>query len=239
MPTVLVTGASRGLGLEFVRQYGADGWRVIAGCRHPQAASGLSGLAQASGGRISVHALDVADHTQIERLSHELAATPIDLLVNNAGIAGHRRGAAQRPTVQRFGQSDYDEWLNAFRVNALAPMKMAEAFLRQVAASELKCIATLTSVMGSIGRNTLGGMYAYRSTKAAANAIVRSLALDLARHGIIAVALHPGWVRTDMGGPRAELDAGVSVAGLRKVVAGLTREQSGKFLAYDGNELPW
>ena len=239
MPTLLVTGAGRGLGLEIVRQYDAEGWRVIAGCRHPAAAAELAKLARASGGRITVHALDVSDHAQIERLSGELAGLPIDVLVNNAGIAGHQRAATQGPTVQRFGQSDYDEWLNAFRVNALAPMKMAEAFVKQLAGSELKRIATLTSVMGSIGRNTLGGMYAYRSSKAAANAIVRSLALDLARHGIVAVALHPGWVRTDMGGPRAELEAAVSVAGLRKVIAGLTREQSGKFFAYDGSELPW
>ena len=229
MPTVLVTGAGRGIGLEFVRQYSADGWRVIAGCRKPQAAPDLARLAASARGRITVHPLDVVDHEGIDRLSAELESTPLDVLINNAGIGGN----------QRFGQSSYAEWMEAFRVNALGPMKMAEAFVKQVAAGAQKKIVTLTSIMGSIGQNNLGGMYAYRSTKAAANAIVKTLALDLNRQGIVVVAMHPGWVRTDMGGPRAQLDVEASVAGMRRVIADLTRAQSGCFLSYEGKELPW
>jgi NAD(P)-dependent dehydrogenase (short-subunit alcohol dehydrogenase family) len=229
MPTVLVTGAGRGLGLEFTRQYASDGWRVAACCRNPAAALELAKLAGETGGRVTVYALDVVDHAGIDRLSRELDATPIDVLINNAGIGGN----------QRFGQSDYDAWVQTFRVNTLGAMKMAEAFVKQVAASNEKKIVTLTSVMGSISQNDTGGMYGYRSTKAAANAIVKSMALDLNRYAILAVALHPGWVRTDMGGPRANIDPPTSVAGMRRIIAGLTREQSGHFLNYDGKELAW
>lgn len=229
MLTILVTGAGRGLGLEFTRQYAAAGARVIACCRNPAGATQLAQVAQESGGRVTVHALDIVDHASIERVAREFDKTPIDVLINNAGIGGN----------QRFGQSDYEAWLQVFRVNTLGPMKMAEAFVKHVAASSEKKIVTLTSVMGSIAQNNTGGHYGYRSTKAAANAVVKCLALDLNRHAIIAVAVHPGWVRTDMGGPSASIDAPTSIAAMRKLIAGLTRAQSGRFVNYDGTELPW
>ena len=229
MPAVLVTGAGRGIGLEFVRQYAAEDWRVIACCRKPEAATELAKIAKASSGKVTTHALDVVDHRRIDQLSKEMARTPIDVLVNNAGIGAN----------QKFGESDYELWQEAFRVNTLGPMKVAEAFAQQVAASQAKKIATLSSIMGSIGDNKLGSYYGYRSTKAAVNAVVRSMAIDLKRLGIVAVALHPGWVKTDMGGPRANLDVATSVKGLRRVIAGLKREDSGRFLSYDGQELPW
>ncbi len=229
MPSILVTGAGRGIGLEFVRQYSADGWRVIAGCRKPDGAAELAKLAEGSAGRVTVHPLDVLDHAGIDRLAAELAKTPIDVLVNNAGVGGQ----------QKFGEANYALWLETFRVNTLGPMKVAEAFVKQVAAGGEKKIVTLTSVMGSIGQNNLGGMYGYRSTKAAANAVVRSMAIDLKRLGIIAVAMHPGWVKTDMGGQHAQIDVATSVGGIRRVIAGLTREDSGRFLNYDGKEIAW
>ncbi|HZF15900.1 MAG TPA: SDR family oxidoreductase [Steroidobacteraceae bacterium] len=229
MPAVLVTGASRGIGLEFVRQFSADGWRVIAGCRQPQGAAELAKLAAGSAGRVTVHPLDVLEHAGIDRLSAQLAQTPLDVLINNAGVGGQ----------QKFGEANYALWLETFRVNTLGPMKVAEAFAKQVAAGGEKKIVTLTSVMGSIGQNNLGGMYGYRSTKAAANAVMRSMAIDLKRLGIIAIAMHPGWVKTDMGGPQAQIDVATSVGGMRRVIAGLKREDSGSFLGYDGKQLPW
>ena len=239
MPTVLITGAGRGLGLEFVRQYAADGWTVFAGVRDPARALDLATLVTAAKGRIGVHVLDVADHATIDALSGALAGTSVDVLINNAGTMGKQSFAGRGMAAQRFGQSDYDDWIHTFRVNALGAMKMAEVFADQVAASAQKKIVTLTSVIASIGSNNLGGLYAYRSTKTAANAIMKSMALDLARRGIIAVPLHPGWAQTDIGGPNAPLRPQHSVAGLRQVIAGLTKEKSGRFWQWDGMELPW
>ena len=229
MPVVLVTGAGRGIGLEFARQYAAEGWRVIACCRKPQAATELARTAKASNGQVTAHALDVVDHRGIDQLSKEFARTPIDVLINNAGIGAN----------QKFGETNYELWQEAFRVNTLGPMKVAEAFVQQVAASTEKKMVTLSSIMGSIGDNKLGSYYGYRSTKAAVNAVMRSMAIDLKRLGIIAVALHPGWVKTDMGGPRASLEVAASVKGLRRVIAGLKRDDSGRFLSYEGQEISW
>ncbi len=232
MPTVLVTGASRGLGLEFARQYDADGWDVLACARTPERAAGLQALAGASSGRVAIHALDVADFTGIDSLARRLQGVPIDVLVNNAGTMGPRGGGA--------GSSDFAEWDHIFRLNAFAPLKMAEAFTGNVARSTQKRIVSISTVMASMARNHMGGFYAYRASKAALNAIMVSLAIDLGRrHGIIAATLHPGWVRTDMGGSRAEIDAQTSVEGMRRVIAGLDPEQAGRFWAYDGSELPW
>jgi NAD(P)-dependent dehydrogenase (short-subunit alcohol dehydrogenase family) len=239
MPTTLITGASRGLGLEMTRQYGAEGWRVLACARTPDKSADLRAIAAASSGRITVHALDVADHGQIDALAAALQGQPIDVLVNSAGVMGRESFAEKGMAIQRFGQSDYDDWMDTLRVNLFGPMKMAEAFVENVAASEQKKLVTLTSIVGSIGQNTFGGLYAYRSSKAAANSIMKGMALDLKRRGIIALPMHPGWVRTDIGGPRAELDAPAAVASLRKVIAGLTSANSGHFLQWDGRELPW
>ncbi len=238
MPTVLITGASRGLGLEFARQYAADGWRVHA-CARDREAQALTAAAAASGGAITRHTLDVTDPGAIGALAAELAGTPLDVLLNVAGTIGADSFAEKGMSIQRFGRSDYEDWTHTFCVNVLGPMRMAEAFAAQVAAGERKVIATLTSIVGSIGSNNAGGLYAYRSTKAAANAVMRSMGIDLGKRGIVAVALHPGWARTDMGGPAAEVDPVDSVAGMRAVIAGLGPDDAGRFLQYDGRELPW
>jgi NAD(P)-dependent dehydrogenase (short-subunit alcohol dehydrogenase family) len=239
MPTVLITGAGRGLGLEFVRQYAADGWIVIAAARDPERSAELERLTTAAAGRIRVYALDVCDHAAIDALAVALEGTAIDVLVNNAGTMGAQSYAGQGMQAQRFGKSNYEDWADTFRVNTLAPMKMAEAFVDHVAASEQKKIVTLSSVIASMASNNLGGLYAYRSTKAGVNAIMRSMALDLARRGIIAVPIHPGWAATDMGGAAAPLRPQHSVAGMRQVIAGLSKDKSGRFWQYDGKELPW
>ncbi len=239
MPTVLITGANRGLGLEFARQYAAEGWRVIATARSPDGAVALHELAAATGERVQVYGLDVADFAAIEALAATLSGVPIDVLINNAGSMGAARTSAAGAAAQRFGKSNYADWIDTFCINALAPMKMAEAFVEHIAASDEKKVVTLSSTLGSIGNNTLGGFYAYRSTKAAVNAVMKSLALDLARRGIIAVPVHPGWVRTDMGGASATLVPADSIAGLRRLIARLTAVDSGRFWNWDGTEMPW
>ncbi len=232
MDTLLITGANRGIGLEFCKQYAAAGWRVLACCREPGKADALIKLAAKYPDLIKVHALDVADHAQIEQLARTLAGETIDLLINNAGIypAADRHG---------FGHTDYVEWMTAFNINTMAPLKMVEAFIGQIARSRLKRIVTLTSQMGSVDDNRSGGSYLYRSSKAAANMVMKSLAVDLQGQGITAVALHPGWVKTDMGGPNAMLGVEQSVADMRKVIDGLTLADTGKFIGNDGVVIPW
>lgn len=239
MPTVLITGANRGLGLEFARQYAADGWRVVACARRPAEATELSDLARESGGQVTIHELDVDEHWQVEALARQLQGLPIDVLVNNAGVMGRETFAEKGLATQSFGRTDYEDWLRTLRINVLGPMKMAETLVENVAASEQKKIVTLTSVVGSVGQSSFGGLYAYRSSKSAANAVMKAMSVDLKKRGIIALPMHPGWVRTAIGGPRGELDVTTSVSGLRRVIAALTPADAGRFLQWDGRELPW
>lgn len=230
MSNVLVSGANRGLGLEMVRQYAEAGWRVFACCRDPGRAPDLELLSERTEGRVSIHQLDVADHGQIEGLAAALRGEAIDVLLNNAGTFGDRGG---------FGAVDYGRWAEAFRINSMGPLKMAEAFVEHVARSQRRVIANVSSLMGSCGDNESGGSYVYRSSKAALNMVTVSLARDLGRRGIVAVVLHPGWVRTDMGGPEAPLDVTTSVTGMRNVLDMLSPTDTGKFYNYDGEPLPW
>lgn len=245
MPTVLITGAGRGLGLEMARQYAADGWQVIGTVRDPERAADLAALAAGEGGRIRIERLDVTDHGTIDALAQQLRAPdgaplPIDVLINSAGTMGSGNFAQQGLAFGRFGKSDFPDWEYVFRVNVIGPMKMAEAFVQHVAASGQRRLVALSSIIGSIAKNEIGGLYAYRATKAALNAVMRSLAIDLGRkHKIVAAPIHPGWVRTEMGGPRADLDPETSVAGIRQVIAGLEADKAGRFWMYDGTELPW
>ncbi len=232
MKTVLITGANRGIGLEFAKQYADDGWRVFACCRDPAGADVLNRLAGQHPQRISIHALDVVNHQQIEQLAHTLGGQPIDLLINNAGVYPAEQ-------VDAFGATDYPVWAHAFAVNTMAPLKMGEAFFRHVCKSQLKTIITITSKMGSIADNRGGGSYIYRSSKAAVNIVMKSLSIDFEQNQIIAVLLHPGWVRTDMGGPNGLITAEQSVTGMRRVIASLKLDDSGKFIAFDGQIVPW
>jgi NAD(P)-dependent dehydrogenase (short-subunit alcohol dehydrogenase family) len=231
MPTTLVTGANRGLGLEFARQYAADGWQVFAGCREPTAARELQALADASSGRIRVMPMDVTDTASVRAAAADLKGEAIDLLLNNAGVGG--------PPGQQLGKLDYAAWAKVLDANSLGPMRVAEAFLENVARSGLKRIVTITSAMGSIADNTSGGRYAYRSSKAAVNMVMKSLAVDLAPRRITCIVLHPGWVRTDMGGSGGTLSPAESVKAMRSVIAALKPEDSGRFLNYAGQPFPW
>lgn len=233
MPSVLITGANRGIGLEFVRQYASAGWQVLACCRQPDHADNLKKLVlQHAPGCVALYQLDVMCFDQISKLSKSLSRQPVDLLVNNAGMY---------PDADReeSGAVDQDAWIEAFRVNTIAPYKMAAAFTGQIASSQQKKIVNITSKMGSLSDNTSGGSYLYRSSKAALNMIVRSLAVDLAAQQIIVAALHPGWVQTDMGGPDALITVEQSVTGMRRVISQLGMADSGRFYAYDGQEIAW
>ncbi len=234
MPTVLITGAGRGLGLELARQYLADGWQVIACARSPERCPelhALAGQANKPDAQLEIVALDVTDHAAIDALAEKMRGRPIDVLLNSAGTMGAGNFAAQGISFGKFGTSDFKDWDQTFRINTFGPMKMAEAFVTHVAQSEQKKIVSLTSIIGSITKNTIGGLYAYRASKAALNAVMHSMAIDLGRkYQIIAIPIHPGWVRTDMGGPRADIDAVTSVSGMRAVIAGLDACQGGPLL---------
>ena len=209
MPTALITGASRGLGKELARQYAADGWKVIGTERRE---------------------LEMRNFGQIREFSARLKGKPIDLLFCNAGISG-KKGMAP-------GSFDFDSWEEVLRVNLLGTAALAEALLDNVAASEHKTIAMMSSRLGSIAESS-GMTLPYATSKAALNMLVKGLAATLASRGIIVVALSPGWVRTDMGGEQAPLSPEKSVQGLRSVIAGLKKSDSGKFLSHDGSQIPW
>jgi NAD(P)-dependent dehydrogenase (short-subunit alcohol dehydrogenase family) len=223
MPTVLVTGTNRGIGLEFVRQFAADGWRVLAGCRRPDKADALKEVS----GDITIHPIDVARPDHIRDWAHRLRGQPIDILINNAGHGGDDEAA------------DPELWAQVMRINVVGPFEMARSFRSHLDAGERKMIVNLTSRMGSIGDNREGGSYVYRSSKAALNAAMHSLAIDLKDKGVTVLLFHPGWVKTDMGGPDAMIDVETSVSGMRRKIEAAKLEDSGRFFNYDGKEIPW
>ena len=230
MTNILITGTSRGIGLEMVRQAAQRGWRVFACCRDPQRARDLQAVAEASQGKVTIHRLDVSDPTQIQALSFEIK-DPIDILVNNAGRYGSMS--------HRFGNVDTLDWLETFKVNTIAPLKIAEAFIRNIERGQRKLIANLTSKMGSIDDNGSGGSYIYRSSKTALNAVLKSMSIDLKAKGITCINLHPGWVKTDMGGPNAEISTSESVENLFAILDKVTLAESGSFFDINGEIIPW
>jgi len=229
--TILITGANRGIGFEITQQYAKAGWRVIACCREPDKAQELDGVRSDHGEQVSIHRLDVTNSEPIKALVTSMENTPIDILLNNAGIYGQRDDS--------LGNIDEDKWLETFRVNTIAPIKVMEAFIDVVAASKRKVFATITSKMGSIADNTSGGSYVYRSSKAALNAAMKSAANDLEGRGISVVAIHPGWVRTDMGGSSGLLSVEQSAKSIRELLGRVSIEDTGKFFNYDGTVIPW
>ena len=230
MFTILVTGTSRGIGLEFVKQFNKLGWNILACCRNPDQASELQALASAND-NISLHPLDVSDEQSIQQLSQQLGDSPVDILLNNAGV--YASGSNQ------LGQIDKSTWLKAIETNTIGPLLMAQSFLENLENGKLKKIATVSSKVGSIDDNRSGGGYAYRSSKSAVNQVMKSLSIDLADRGIKVITLHPGWVKTDMGGPNALIDTQESVSGMIEVLKDFSDQQSGSFLNYDGSVIPW
>ena len=228
MTTVLVTGANRGLGYEFVKQYSENKFDVFACCRNVNEAKKLKELAEISE-NIKIYELDVGNVKTIKNLSQQLQNEKIDVLINNAGIY-------RSSTV---GNINYDEWIESFKVNTIAPYQIVENFLEQIINSDLKKVVSITSKMGSIDDNTSGGSYIYRSSKTALNSMMRSLTHDLKNQGVATLTLHPGWVRTDMGGPGGWINSIESVQGMIKQIDKLTIDDSGKYLDYAGKFINW
>jgi NAD(P)-dependent dehydrogenase (short-subunit alcohol dehydrogenase family) len=220
---ILITGANRGIGLELARQLAARGDRVVATCRNPDSAEALRGL------DLRVERLDVTDEESIAAVAASVSH-PIDVLLNNAGVGV--RGAP-------LGEFDYGGFRRFYEVNTLGALRVTEAFLPQLRSSDRKVIVNMTSRMGSIADNTSGGSYEYRATKAALNMVTRSMSIDLAGDGFICMVLHPGWVRTDMGGASAPLSAADSAAGILRLIDGADHEFNGGFYDYSGQLLPW
>lgn len=235
MPTVLVTGANRGLGLEFSRQYATQGWHVIACCRSDRDRDELDELA--SQHAIDVEQLDVSDFAAIDEFAERRNKQPIDLLLNNAGVFGPK-AQAEGDFRQTFGSMDYDIWASVLRVNTIAPFKLVEALLANLKLGEQKKVVTISSTMGSID-DTSGGVYAYRSAKCATNMVMASLAKELESDGILFQLLCPGWVSTRMGGEQASVTPEQSVSGMQQRIEEMSADNSGRFVRYNGEAIPW
>ena len=221
---MLITGANRGIGLELARQFAAAGWQVIGTARRPDAAQELEETGA------DIIQLDVTDQQSVARLSNDLDGRPIDVLINNAGI--------QR-LMWTIEEVDFEQFDQLLAVNTVGPVRVTQALLPNLRAGAMKTIVNVTSNLGSIGENADGGFYGYRESKAALNMFTKSLAADLGPDGFTCIVIHPGWVRTDMGGSSAPVEVEDSAAGIRRVIDNLTREDNGTFWTFEGAQMPW
>ncbi|HKJ66359.1 MAG TPA: SDR family oxidoreductase [bacterium] len=227
---VMVIGANRGLGLEWVRQWLRRDARVYATAREPGKAEDLQRLQETAGDRLSVHQVDVSSDESVANLADELSDVSLNILIHNAGVMG-RAG---------LESLDTGKVLEVLNVNSVGPLRTVRAFLDQLTRSEGRSkIALITSLMGSIADNGSGGSYAYRMSKTALNMAGKSMAVDLAGDGIDVIILHPGWVQTDMGGAAARISVEESVTGMMGMLDKLDASLSGTFWHSNGNELPW
>lgn len=227
---VLITGTNRGIGLGLVKAYLNDGWKVSACCRSPEDAIELTSLCEIEPD-LKVYGLDVTNQQEITALANSLKGQVIDLLINNAGYYG--------PKGVSFGNTNIAEWEKVMAVNCFAPQKIAEAFHANLCLADSACIANMTSKVGSMADNHSGGGYLYRSSKAALNSVTKSQSLDLAEDDIVVVALHPGWVLTDMGGPNALIDIEASVGGIKRILDNISPLNTGSFMDFSGQVIPW
>ncbi len=223
-PTVLITGANRGIGLEYAKQLSAAGYTVIGTARNPAGADELDVVAD------RVEQLDVTDPDSVAALARKLEGVPIDILINNAGI--FERGDVTIDAV------DYDMLERTLQVNTLGPLRVTQALLPNLRQGKLKTIVSMSSQLGSI-ENSNGRWYAYRASKSALNQFNKIWSVELGPEGFICVVLHPGWVRTDMGGPNATYTLEESVAGLVEVIEGLGPRNNGRFYDFKGEPIPW
>lgn len=229
--TYFITGCNRGLGLEFVRQLLARGQRVIATCRDIATATDLTALTLKHSGQLSLVEMDVSDEASMREAVALLNDEAIDVFINNAGMYG--------PRDANFGNVDGPAMAEVLYTNAVAPVLLTQLLIDNVRKGSGKKLVYVSSKMGSIADNGRGGSYIYRSSKTALNSVVKSLALDLAPEGIATATLHPGWVRTDMGGPNGLIDAPESVSGMLNVIDGLSVANTGQFFNYDGATIAW
>ena len=228
MKTVFITGANRGLGLEFVKEYAENDYQIIATCRDPKSSKELNALAKSSP-QINLNKLDVGITKNIQDLANQLEDISIDILINNAGI--YRSGI--------FNAVNKDSWIESFVTNTIGPYEVIEHFLPNVLRGHEKKVVSITSKMGSIDDNTSGGSYIYRTSKTALNSMMKSLTHDLKSHNISTMTLHPGWVRTDMGGPGGWIDVKESVSGMIEQIENLSLQNTGQYIDYAGKVIKW
>ncbi|MGV2989448.1 SDR family oxidoreductase [Vibrio sp. E150_011] len=228
MKTVLITGANRGIGFALTQEYLTAGYQVYATYRSESSSQALMALS-IQHESLTTYKLDITRYDEMSRLFQDFPT--IDIVINNAGYYG--------PKNYGFGNTDPEEWRRVFEINTIAPLKLVEILCPKLQASSVRKIICLSSKVGSMTENTSGGGYIYRSSKAALNSVVKSLSNDLSSDGFTVLALHPGWVQTEMGGPNALISTQISAKGLVSVIESATLEDSGRFLNYDGRSLPW
>ena len=221
MATIVLTGGNRGIGLELAKLYEAVGDTVIMGLRNPAAASAPN---------VETLRLDVREDSSVQQFAEALDDRPVDILINNAGIIG--------PDIQSTMDMNFDGFLDALNVNTLGPLRMTQALLPNLQRARAAKLAVITSRMGSLSY-AKSDRVAYRTSKAAANKVTQCLATDLVASGIPVAAIHPGWVKTDMGGPDADIDAITSARGIKSVIDALSLKDTGRFWNYDGNAIEW
>ena len=236
MPTVMVTGANRGIGYEHVAQYARKKWNVIACARQPEKAIELLQLQDKYGANFIIEELEVTNHKQVDDLSQKHSNTAIDILINNAGTGGPE-GMPGAMDYQKIDNMNYQIWRDILEVNLLAPFKVATSFHKQISISDKKTLIMMSSDLGSVSQNTFGGLYSYRASKSALNIVAKGMSNEW--KDIIVVALAPGWCRTYLGGAEAEIDPMDSVEDQQKMFESLTESDSGKFLDRFGNQVPW
>jgi len=228
MENILITGANRGIGLQLTKRFLGSGSNVFGTCRNPELATELAALGESAS--LTIHKLEVSDGESVGRLSDELRHQTIDVIINNAGIMGGDR--------QSIDDMDYSAWIEAFEVNTIAPFRLITALRSNLQQSKRPRAVTLSSQMGSLNRKSKGS-HAYRSSKAAVNKVMQVLSMELEADGIVVCPVHPGWVRTDMGGNTADISVEESGAGLFQLINSLTMEQSGRFWTWEGEEHAW
>ena len=231
METVLITGANRGIGLELTKRYLEAGNRVLACCREPAKATRLQALATA-GGALTIYGVHVADAESVSALARQIGDAPLDILINNAGMPG------PAPKRQSLESMDFDGWTETFAVNTMAPLRMLQTFRANLKKGTNPRAITITSQMGAIAFE-MPVMYAYCASKAAVNKVMKMASVELAKDGIAVGLVHPGFVRTDMGGPSAEISVEESAAGIMAVIAGTSLATTGRFMKWKGDEHPW
>ena len=232
MKQIFITGASRGIGLELARQCLQRGDQVFASCRQPDSADGLQQLKSTNSDRLTILQLDVTNQSEVESVAEQVSAEVdhLDILFNNAGVL---------QSGEQIGNLEFDTLLNVLHVNSVGPIMVAQSLLGLLKTGKGAKIINVTSQLGSISRKRSGGRYSYDGSKAALNMFSRTLAFDVIGDGIITIVIHPGWVRTDMGGRGASIGVEESAAGILNVTEKLTKKDVGRFLAWDGAEIPW
>ena len=230
MARILITGANRGLGLEFVERYLESGDDVIATYRNEETSFELIKMSNERSNLKLLH-LDVSSKKSLNSFAENLGDSTIDIFINNAGVYGPRNSS--------FGNVDEENWIPAIKINAIAPILLTQLIIKNIRSGADKKLIFVTSKMGSIDDNKGGGAYVYRSSKTALNAVVKSLSVDLENEGIVVALIHPGWVKTDMGGPNALIDKDTSVRGMTEVISNLDISSTGNFYNYDGSIIPW